>query len=241
MKHLQAGRERAAFCSRKTCCRGWEGGRLGFCWRHRAGEVAEELAHCYLCSPVPHVCQKQLGGIKVRQDSGQEHHTMPECNSASSVSLQTWATGIGVSWICLSAPVLIAIKEQLVMRWAMRRTRCLWLMNPKLSAPAAALPARPIHSAPLQSTRKSTEQLLRFVSSLVASKLQHFGVATATDSCKEDIDSPFFIEFCLKKKKKRTQQPAVKSMSITLKHASCRTNLFLLPFFIFWILKGGLH
>lgn len=102
MKHLQAGREGAAFRLRKTCRRGWEGGRLGFCWRHRAGEVAEKLAHCYLCSPVPRVCRKQLGGIKVRQDSGQEHHTMPESNSALSVSPQTWATGIGVSWIRLS-------------------------------------------------------------------------------------------------------------------------------------------
>lgn len=49
----------------------------------------------------------------------------------------------------------------------------------------------------LQSPRKMAQQWTCAGSVPTASKLLHFGIVSTTESCKEDTDGSFFIEFCL--------------------------------------------
>lgn len=86
-----------------------------------------------------------------------------------------------------------------------------------------------------QHPRKVAQQRTCAGSGPTASKLLHFGIVPATESCEEDIDGSFFYWILSLKK------APVTSMSITLKCASFRTNRFLSPFFISQILQGELH
>lgn len=57
----------------------------------------------------------------------------------------------------------------------------------------------------LQSMRNTAPQRTCVGSVPTASKLPHFGVVTLAETCKEDIDGSFFIEFCLLKKQQLNQ------------------------------------
>lgn len=102
--------------------------------------------------------------------------------------------------------VLTVINKQLATFWAVKRMVMPGLMSMIPFAPTAALLAQPKCCNATQSMRKRAQQQICLVSFLTASKLLHFAVESATDSSKKDIDSPFFIEFCLQKFNQRLNQ-----------------------------------
>lgn len=100
---------------------------------------------------------------------------------------------------------LILIREGLAINWiTTRMTRPGWTRW-MLSAPTASRGARLRHLVPPAEPEESGTAMACVGSGPTASKLLHFGIVPVMESCKEDIDSSFFIYFFLQKKRQLNQ------------------------------------
>lgn len=151
--------------------------------------------------------------------------------------LVCWGTTFNVDHSCWgtgsdpSITVLILIEECFAVNCITEKT--ISLMPSAPSASAAPLHAQSRRQPP-PSEPKEDGTAADLSSAPTALKPLHFGIQQQQGAARKALMVQFLLDFFFKK-------APVKSMSITLKHASFRTNHFLSPAFISQILQGELH